>query len=57
VTYLVDANVLSEATRPTPNTRVVSWLRRNEADLAVDPIVVGEIRFKKARVKIVDPFA
>ena len=45
MTYLVDANVLSEATRPAPNTRVVSWLRRNEADLAVDPIIVGEIRF------------
>jgi hypothetical protein len=45
VTYLVDANVLSEATRPAPNTRVVAWLRRNEAELVVDPIIVGEIRF------------
>jgi predicted nucleic acid-binding protein len=45
VTYLVDANVLSEATRPDPNTQVVEWLRRHERDLAVAPIVVGEIRF------------
>ena len=45
MTYLVDANVLSEATRPDPNTQVVEWLRRHERDLAVDPIVVGEIRF------------
>ena len=45
MTYLVDANVLSEATRPQPNIQVVEWLRRHERDLAVDPIVVGEIRF------------
>jgi predicted nucleic acid-binding protein len=43
--YLVDANVLSEATRPTPDARVVGWLRRNERDIAVDPIILGEIRF------------
>lgn len=43
--YLVDANVLSEATRPVPNTAVVDWLRRHERDLAVDPVILGEIRF------------
>ena len=43
--YLADANVLSEPTRADPNSRVVDWLRRNERDLVVDPIVVGEIRF------------
>jgi predicted nucleic acid-binding protein len=42
---LVDANVLSEATKPSPDTRVVEWLRRNEPDLAVDPIILGEVRF------------
>jgi toxin FitB len=45
VTYLVDANVLSEATRPKPNARVVEWLRNNEHDIAVDPVIIGEIRF------------
>jgi hypothetical protein len=45
VTYLVDANVLSEATRPTPDPRAVGWLRRNEREIAVDPIILGEIRF------------
>jgi len=45
VKYLVDANVLSEPTKPVPDTRVVGWLRRNERDLAVDPIILGEIRF------------
>lgn len=43
--YLVDANVLSEPTRPIPSPRVVEWLRRNESEIAVDPIVLGEIRF------------
>jgi predicted nucleic acid-binding protein len=42
---LVDANVLSEATKPNPDAGVVDWLRRNEAELAVDPIILGEIRF------------
>jgi predicted nucleic acid-binding protein len=45
VTYLVDANVLSEATRPDPNVKVVEWLTRHERDMVVDPIIVGEIRF------------
>lgn len=41
--YLVDANVLSESTRKVPHPRVISWLRRHEADLAVNPVVLGEI--------------
>jgi len=45
MTYLVDANVLSEPTRPDPSARVVAWLRANEPELAVDPIVLGEVRF------------
>lgn len=42
---LVDANVLSEPTRPKPDAKVVEWLRRHERDLSVNPIIVGEIRF------------
>jgi len=45
VTYLVDANVLSEATRPEPRAKVLTWLRQHEDELAVDPIILGEIRF------------
>jgi predicted nucleic acid-binding protein len=45
VTYLVDANVLSEATKPVPSAGVVEWLRKNETRVAVDPIILGEIRF------------
>ena len=45
MTYLVDANVLSEVTRPEPDLRVVAWLRTHEAELAVDPVVLGEVRY------------
>jgi toxin FitB len=45
VTYLVDANVLSEPTKPVPQLAVVDWLRQHERDLVVDPFIVGEIRF------------
>jgi predicted nucleic acid-binding protein len=45
VTYLVDANVLSEATKPAPSPKVVQWLRTHERELEVDPIILGEIRF------------
>lgn len=43
--YLVDANVLSEATKPAPDERVIDWLGHNEPELAVDPVVLGEILF------------
>ena len=43
--YLVDANVLSEPTRPVPDAKVVEWLRRNEREIAVDPIILGEVHF------------
>lgn len=43
--YLVDANVLSEPTRPAPDFKVIEWLRRNEREIAVDPIILGEVRF------------
>ena len=45
MTYLVDANVLSEATRPQPDPRVLAWLARHEREIAVDPVILGEIRF------------
>ena len=45
MTYLVDANVLSEATKPQPDARVVGWLRQHERELVVNPVILGEIRF------------
>lgn len=43
--FLVDANVLSEATRPEPEPRVLEWLVLHEREIAVDPIILGEILF------------
>lgn len=43
MTYLVDANVLSEATKPEPEGRVLDWLSDHESDLVVDAIVLGEL--------------
>ena len=45
MTFLVDANVLSEPTRPAPAAKVIDWLRDNEREIAIDPIILGEIRF------------
>jgi predicted nucleic acid-binding protein len=45
VKYLVDANVLSEPTKPAPEPRVIEWLRAHEPDIAVDPVILGELRF------------
>jgi predicted nucleic acid-binding protein len=45
VKYLVDASVLSEPTKPSPDSRVVAWLRAHEPDIAVDPVILGELRF------------
>ena len=45
MTYLTDASVLSEVTRPEPDARVLDWLRRREQEIAVDPVVLGDLRF------------
>jgi len=44
MTYLVDANVLSEPTKQTADSKVIAWLTANESDLVVDPIIIGELR-------------
>ena len=43
--YLVDANVLSEPTKPVPDAAVVDWLRTHERELAVSPVVLGELEY------------
>ena len=43
--FLVDANVLSEPTKPAPDDRAVAWLRENEPQLATSPIVLGELEY------------
>ena len=43
MTYLVDANVISEPTKPVPLSNVVDWLSANERNLVVDSIILGEL--------------
>jgi len=43
MTWLVDADVLSEPTKPAPSPRVVEWLRAHESDLVIDAVVLGEL--------------
>jgi predicted nucleic acid-binding protein len=63
VKYLVDADVLSEATKPKPAANVVAWLHSHESDLAVNPIILGELEYGifalpagRRRKKLVDWF-
>ena len=43
MTYLVDANLLSEPTKPAPSRKVIDWLSANERNLVVDAIILGEL--------------
>jgi hypothetical protein len=43
MTYLVDANVRGEPTKPAPSSKVIDWLSANERNLVVDSIVLGEL--------------
>jgi toxin FitB len=45
VKNLVDANVLSEPAKKVPDSKAVDWLRENEREIVVDPIILGELRF------------
>ena len=47
---LVDTNVLSELTRPTPEPRVIAWLEVNEPALALPTIALAELRYGIARL-------
>jgi len=44
VKFLVDVNVISEATKPEPHAGVVAWLRAHEAEVVLDAVVLGEVR-------------
>jgi predicted nucleic acid-binding protein len=43
MTYLVDANILSEPTKQRPDAQVVAWLSANEGDFVVDSVILGEL--------------
>ena len=46
---LVDANVLSELTRPQSDPRVVTWMTEHERELAIDPVILGELHRRRRR--------
>jgi toxin FitB len=43
MSFLVDANVLSEAMRPRPAAKVLSWLDQYDASLHVSTLTLAEI--------------
>lgn len=50
--FLVDANVLSESTKPTPDPLVDKWLFLHERELAINPIILGELRYGVLRMPV-----
>jgi toxin FitB len=44
VKFLVDANVLSEGTKLSPNVTAMRWLRQHQASCVIDALILGEIR-------------
>jgi predicted nucleic acid-binding protein len=50
VRFLVDANVLSESVKPNPDRHVLDWMRRHEAELAIDSVVLGEVLYGVLRL-------
>lgn len=44
MSFLVDANVLSEATRESPDAHVLAWLEDHETELLVSAITIGELQ-------------
>lgn len=44
MSYLVDTNILSEAVKKKPDSKVVDWLQRHESELYVSVISIAEMR-------------
>ncbi len=51
--YLLDTNVVSELTRPVPEARVLDWLARQDGQLFLSVVTIGEITkgIEKARAR------
>jgi predicted nucleic acid-binding protein len=45
VKFLVDGNILSEVTKSEPKDIVIEWLLAHRDEIAIDPVILGEIRF------------
>ncbi len=48
--YIVDTNVVSEATKPAPHARCVAWLLSNAQDCCVSTITLAEMRYGLERL-------
>ena len=54
--FMLDTNVLSELRKPSPNVRVVEWLKETpEEALFLSALVIGELRQGVARKRRKDP--
>ncbi|UVC10333.1 type II toxin-antitoxin system VapC family toxin [Rhizobium sp. TH2] len=47
----VDTNVISETMTRTPEAKVLSWLTRHDAELALSTVVIAEIAFGIQRIR------
>ncbi len=47
----VDTNVVSELMRKEPDQRVINWLERHDAELALSTIDIGEIAFGIEKIR------
>jgi predicted nucleic acid-binding protein len=45
VKYLVDTNVLSEISKPSPDQKVLKWLRAHQGRIVINSIILGEIEY------------
>ena len=48
--YRVDACTLSGMTAPDPDRKLSEWIRWNEARIAVNPVILGEMRYGMLRL-------
>jgi predicted nucleic acid-binding protein len=48
----LDTNVISETLRKTPNPAVIAWLVRNDAELALPTVTIGEIAYGIEKIRL-----
>jgi predicted nucleic acid-binding protein len=47
----LDTNVISETLRKTPDSAVIAWLVRNDAELALPTVTIAEIAFGIGKIR------
>lgn len=46
----VDTNVISETMRPAPDARVLGWLVKHDAEIAISTVVIAELAFGISKI-------